>query len=118
MFGDKIEEMGDGKQKELLKILNDGAKPFMRKHDGYAVKVDEDTEIKWKEGEQETSIKIPAGDYIKVDGDSCYPEIETAESFEKKNKIVGGEEKSKAEPKKDDKPKIGMAVIADENTDY
>jgi len=114
MFGDKIEEAGEGKQKELLKILNEGAKPFMRKHDGYAVKVDEDTEIKWKDGDQETSIKVPAGDYIKVDGDSCYPEIETAESFEKRNKIIEGK---KEMPKENKGPKLGIALM-EENSDY
>lgn len=110
MFSEKIEEMPDGKSKELLKILKDDAKPFMRKADGYAIKVSEDTEIKWKDDEQETSIKIPAGDYIKVDGDSCYPEIETAESFEKRNKIISGEKKEKV---KDDGPKTGMDLMGD-----
>jgi len=113
MFEQKLEEIGDGKQKELLKILNNGAKPFMRKHDGYAIKVEEDTEIKWKDGDQETSIKIPAGDYIKVDGDSCYPEIETAESFENKHKMVDGEKKE--EKKKESSPKIGLSLMGDES---
>lgn len=115
MYAEKIEEMSDGKDKELLKLLNANAKPFMRKHDGYATKVDEDTEITFKNHDgQETSIKIPAGDYIKVDGDSCYPEIVTSESFEKRNKMVEGE-KPKEEKKEDDSPKIGIATIAENN---
>lgn len=112
MFDDKIEEMEDGKQKELLKILNAGAKPFMRKCDGYAVKVEEDTEITWKDGEQETSIKIPSGDYVIVKEDSCWPEIETAESFEGKNKIIEGEKPKK---KVDKGPKVGMELMVDES---
>ena len=108
MFDEKIEEMGDGKQKELLKILNAGVKPFIRKCDGYAVKLEEDTEITWNEGDQETTIKIPKGDYIRVNEDSCYPEIETAESFEKKNKIISEEKKEKIEKKK--MPTIGIEL--------
>lgn len=115
MFEDKINEMEDGKQKELLKLLGD-AKPFIRKSDGYAIKVSEDTEIKWKDGEQETSIKIPAGDYIKVGVDSCYPEIETAESFESKNKMIEGEKPKKVEEKNNGKV-LGIELMA-EGGDY
>lgn len=114
MFKDKIEEMEDGKQKELLKVLDSDAKPYMRKCDGYAVKVKEDTEITFtNHDESETTIKIPAGDYVKVDGDSCYPEIETAESFEKRNKIVDGEKPKKAEKKKES-PTIGIELMSEE----
>lgn len=112
MFKDKIEELEDGKQKELLKIVNSGAKPFMRKCDGYAVKVSEDTELKWKDGEQETSIKIPAGDYVKVDADSCWPEIETAESFEKRNKMLSEDKKSDKEDTTST-PTIGIGLISE-----
>lgn len=109
MFKEKIEEIDDGKQKELLKVLNGDAKPFMRKCDGYAVKVSEDTEITFKNhDESETTIKIPKGDYVKVDGDSCYPEIETAESFEKRNKVIEGKKET---PKKKDEPKLGMDLM-------
>ena len=114
MFGDKISEMDDGKQKELLKVLDKGSKPFMRKCDGYATKVDEDTEITFiNHDESETTIKIPKGDYVKVDGDSCYPEIETAESFEKRNKIVEGE---KPKEKKKEGPKLGMESMNQEDS--
>lgn len=113
MYKDKIEEMTDGKDKELLKLLNSNPKPFMRKHDGFAVKLEEETEITFKNSEeQETTIKIPAGDYIKVNGDSCYPEIETAESFENNNKIIETEspKETTIKPKG---PKIGMELMAD-----
>lgn len=113
MYSEKIEEMSDGKDKELLKILNSGAKPFMRKHDGYAVKLDQETEITFKNHEdQETTIKIPAGDYIKVEGKSCYPKIETAESFEKSNKIIESE-KPKETLKKPESPKIGLESMTE-----
>lgn len=115
MYKDKIEEMNDGKDKELLKLLNNDPKPFVRKHDGYAVKLEEETEITFKNHEdQETTIKIPAGDYIKVNGDSCYPEIETAESFEGKNKFIGSEEKSKMDVKKSEGPKIGLELMTED----
>lgn len=113
MFDDKINKLEDGKQKELLKVLNAGAKPYMRKCDGYAVKVSEDTEIKWKDGEHETSIKIPAGDYVKVSVDGCWPEIETAESFEGKNKILEGEKAKKVASKQE--PVIGIELMASDD---
>lgn len=119
MFGGKIEEMDDGKNKELMKILEGKAKPFLQKCDGYACKVDEDKEITYKDhGDQELTLKVPAGSYIVVGKDSCYPEIETAESFEGKNKFVEGEEKHKMKDKKSG-PSIGMEVVAEtQNPNY
>lgn len=112
MLEAKIEKMDDGKDKELLSLIQEGGKPFMRKADGYAVKMSEDKEIKYKDhSDQELTLKVPEGSYVVVDVDCSYPSIVTAEDFEGKNKLIGD---SKPEPKKDDSPKIGMALMEDE----
>lgn len=120
MFTNKIKEMEDGKDKELMKILEDKAMPFIRKCDGYAVKVEEDKEIKYKDyNEQELTLKVPAGSYIVVREDRDCPQIITAECFDYKNKFVEGE-KPKMK-KEDDSHKIGMASMTsklDYNSDY
>jgi len=114
MFSKKIEDMEEGKEKELLKILDGKAKPFLRKCDGYAVKVEEDKEIKYKDyNDQELTLKVPEGSYVVVGEDSCYPKIVTSEDFESKNKFVSGEEKPK-EKKKENGPKIVIALVSDQ----
>lgn len=103
-----IDEMGDGKEKELMQILQGKAKPFVRKADGYAVKCEESKTITWKDHEGvENTIEVPEGSYIQVDADSHYPKIVTAEEFEKKNKFLDNPKK-KENPKKEDKPATGM----------
>ena len=84
-----VEKMEDGKEKELMKILQDGGKPFIKKHDGYAVKCTEAKTIKWKDHEgNELTLEVPEGSYVVVDVDSNYPSIRTSEDFEKKNKLI------------------------------
>lgn len=103
-----VTEMSDGKEKELMQILQENAKPFVRKADGYAVKCKESKTITWKDHEGvENTVEVPEGSYICVDADSHYPKIVTAEEFEKKNKFLEGSKK-KDNPKKEDKPSIGM----------
>ena len=115
MFGDKIEKMEDGKNKELMKILEGKAKPFLQKCDGYACKVDEDKEITYKDhSDQELTLKVPAGSYIVVEKDSCYPDIVTAESFEAKNKFIEGDKKPEMKEEKKDNP-IGMELMSKED---
>lgn len=117
MFGDMIEKMEDGKEKQLMMLVKEDAKPFMRKCDGYAVKVSEDKEITYKDyNDQELTLKVPSGSYVVVSKDGCSPQIQTAEDFEKKNKMMG--ESKKEAPKKEDKgPSIGMALVSEEQ-DY
>ena len=82
---DKIESMDDGKDKELMKILAEGAKPYIKKQDGIAIKVSEDKKIEYKDYEgNENTLSVPAGSYIVTDGESCYPKIVTAEDWESK----------------------------------
>lgn len=110
---DKIEAMEDGKDKELMKVMGDNSKPFLRKCDGHAVKISEDKEITYKDyNDQELTLKVPSGSYLVVDIDSSCPKIVTSEDWESKNKFVG-EDKPK-EKKKDNSPKVGIALMADE----
>ena len=116
---DRVEKMEDGKDKELMKILEGKAKPFLQKIDGYACKMEEDKEITYKSyNGQELTLKVPKGSYIMTEQDSCYPKIVTSEEFEKRNKFVGGDEKPKKEKEKEDGSKIGMELMSDENSEY
>lgn len=109
-----IEEMKDTEDKQLLKILQKDAKPFLKKCDGYAAKVDEDTQIEYRDWEDnERTLKVPAGSYVVVDNSCRCPRIITSEDFESKNKFV----EEKEEPKKPKGPKIGIELM-DSNSDY
>ena len=114
-----VEKMDDGKDKELMKIISDGGKPYVKKSDGHAVKVSEDKEITYKShDDEELTLKVPSGSYVVVEGDSTYPKIVTAEDWESKNKFLS-EDKPKEKKKKDDSPKIGMSgMVPEENSDY
>ena len=104
-----VEKMDDGKDKELMKLLQGNAKPFMRKVDGYAVKCEEDKEIVYKDySENELTLKVPKDSYIVVSGNYHNPEIVTEEDFEKKNKFLEGSKKKDNPDKKENKPAIGM----------
>lgn len=104
-----IEEMEDGKSKELLKILKEDGKPFVKKSDGHAVKVSEDKEITYKDyDELEKTLKVPAGSYVMLREGSTCPDIVTGEDFESKNKFIDSEPKKK---EKKDRPKTGLDLI-------
>ena len=110
-----IDEMKETEEKQLLKILKDDCKPFVRKYDGYAVKMTEDKQIEYLDWENnERTLKVPAGSYVVVDSDSSYPKIVTSEDFEAKYKFTEGD-KPKIVEKTDDSPKMGIALIADNN---
>jgi hypothetical protein len=108
-----LDEMKDTEEKQLLKILKDGGKPFVRKHDGIAVKMDEDKQIEYKDWEDnERTLKVPAGSYVVCNSDGCCPKIVTAEDFEKKNKFMEeSKKKEKPEKKEDNSPKIGIESV-------
>lgn len=109
MFAEKIEEMEDGKNKELLKLLGENAKPYIKKADGYAIKMDEDKEITYKDyDELEKTLKVPANSYVIVKEGCSSPDIITADEFESKNKFVESSETKKE--KKPSKP-TGLATL-------
>lgn len=112
----KIDDMKDTEEKQLLNILKDGGKPFERKWDGYAVKMEEDKQIEYKDWEeQERTLKVPKGSYVVVDVDCHHPKIVTAEDWESKNSFI--EETKNDEPKKKSGPSVGMELMG-ENSDY
>lgn len=94
MSAEKIAEMPEGKDKELLKVLHDGSyAPFVRKCDGYGVKVEEDKEISYKDfNDQENVLKVPKGSYIVVESDMNYPKILSAEEFKSKYDFIKKDE--------------------------
>ncbi len=106
-----ITEMDDGKDKELMKLMQGNEKPFMRKADGYAVQCEEEKEIKYKDhSDNELTLAVPKGSFIVVDVDSHYPIIVTKEDFEKKNKFLDNPKK-KDNPDKKDTPSIGLNSV-------
>ena len=107
-----IEEMKDTEDKQLLNLIKDGGSPFTRKFDGFAVKVEEDKQIEYKDWEgNERTLKVPAGSYIVTDRDCRYPKIITADDFEAKNDLIV--EKKEA-PKKSKGPKVGIELMAED----
>lgn len=112
IIGKATEDMKETEEKQLLKLLENG-KPYVKKHDGYAVKMDEDKQIEYKDWEDnERTLKVPAGSYIVVDSECQYPKIVTAKDFESKNKFIDSD---KPKEKKDDYPTIGIGLMAENN---
>lgn len=113
MNKEMVEKMEDGKDKELMKIVSEGGKPFVKKHDGHAVKCTEEKTIKYKDYEgNELTLGVPEGSYVVVDSDSNYPKIVPAEEFENKNKFLDNPKK-KDNPVKEEKSKTGMSSMED-----
>ena len=111
MISEKVvSDMSDGKDKQLMELLQKDGKPYKKKFDGYAVKVEEDIEITYTDYDQrENTMKVPAGSYIMVTEDSSCPHIVTEKECLDSNKFV-----EEQEEKKESKPgKIGLALIQD-----
>lgn len=109
----RIDEMKDTEEKQLLEILKEKGKPFVQKCDGYAVKMEEDKQIDYKDWENnERTLKVPAGSYVIVDSGCHCPKIVTADDFESKNKIVEDKSDKPMENKSNnDAPTIGMELL-------
>lgn len=105
-----IEKMDNGRDKQLMEILAEKGKPYIKKFDGYAVKMEEEKNIIYTDyNNQELTLTIPEGSYLMVGEDSSYPNIVTKKEFEDSNKFV--DEESKASASKKDKPKIGIESV-------
>lgn len=108
---EEVEEIKDEKRKELISILKEGGKPYVKKCDGYAVKMTEDKEIKYKDHDGiENTLSVPSGSYVITEGSSSYPNIITAEEFEKKNKFIEGEYKKESH-KEEKEGRIGIELM-------
>lgn len=88
-----VSNMENGKDKQLMGILAERGKPYEKKHDGYAVKMEEDKQITFTDyNNTEMTMTIPKGSYIMVGEDSSYPKIVTEKEFNDSNKFCEGHE--------------------------
>lgn len=98
----------EGKDKKLMEMLESKGKPFVRKCDGFAVKVEEDVEIEYKDHQdQENILKVPKGSYVVKGTDDWSPKIVTADEFDGKNSFM-------KEPKKAKAVHIGIGSMMDD----
>lgn len=127
-----VSKMEDGKEKQMMEILASEGKPYIKKHDGYAVEMKEEKQITYTDyNNTEMTMTIPKGSYLMVEEDSSYPKIVTAKEFNDSNKFCGDYEEtaeqeaneeheaqeSKAKEKKEEakknSPKIGIESMMD-----
>ena len=85
-----VSKMEDGKEKQMMEILADQGRPYLKKHDGYAVEMKEEKQITYTDyNNTEMTMTIPKGSYLMVEEDSSYPKIVTAKEFNDSNKFCG-----------------------------
>lgn len=114
-----VEKMENGRDKQLMEILAEKGKPYEKKHDGYAYKMEEEKQITYTDYEnRELTMTIPKGSYIMVGEDSSCPHIVTEKEWEDSNEFCDEEEEKEdekeEEKEKSSKPKIGMELMADQ----
>ena len=104
-----VEKMENGRDKQLMQILADKGKPYKKKFDGYAVKVEEDKQITYTDWEnRELTLTIPKGSYLMVAEDSSYPHIVTEKEWDDSNCFVDEKDEYESKPSKSRKFKIGI----------
>lgn len=112
--------MDDCKEKKLMEILAEKGKPYVKKHDGYAVKMEEDVQITYTDyNNTEMTFTVPKGSYIMAEEDSSYPKIVTQKEWDDSNKFLGEEgsaheaSETKEEEKKEEKKKqkFGLELL-------
>lgn len=107
-----VSKMDDGREKKLMEILAEKGKPYEKKHDGYAVKVEEDITITYTDyNNTELTMKVPKGSYIMVSEDSSYPKVVTEKEFIDSNEFCDEEEKEEKHEKSKNSPKIGLEAM-------
>ena len=85
-----VSKMENSKDKQLMEILAEKGKPYLKKHDGYAVKMEEDKQITFTDyNNTEMTMTIPKGSYLMVEEDSNYPKVVTEKEFNDSNKFCG-----------------------------
>ena len=101
-----VSKMDDSKEKQLMQILAEKGKPYEKKHDGYAVRMEEDKQITFTDyNNTEMTMTIPKGSYIMVAEDSSYPQVVTEKEFVDSNKFC---DEKKSEPSR---PKLGIEAM-------
>lgn len=95
--------MENGKDKQLMQILADKGRPYEKKFDGYAVKMEEDKQIVFTDyNNTEMTFTIPKGSYIMASEDSNYPKIVTEKEFNDSNEFCGEHQESKEEESREE----------------
>ena len=90
---DVVDKMNEGKEKEFMKILAERGKPYEKKHDGYAARIEKDTKIVFTDSNNtEMTMALPEGSYLMVGEDSSYPQLVTEKEFNDSNKFCEGHE--------------------------
>jgi hypothetical protein len=107
---DNVEKMVNSRDKQLMLILAEKGKPYIKKFDGYAVKMEEEKQIVYTDKDnRENTFTIPEGSYIMVGEDSSCPHIVTEKEWADSNKFVEDEEKPSSD--KGSKKKIGLESL-------
>ena len=93
--------MDNSKEKYLMQLLAEKGKQYVKTHDGYAVKMEEDMQITYTDyNNTELTMTIPKGSYVMAEEDSSYPKIVTEKEWNDSNKFCGEEKKSGKEEHK------------------
>lgn len=96
-----VSKMDNSKEKYLMQLLAEKGKPYVKTHDGYAVKMEEDMQITYTDyNNTELTMTIPKGSYVMAEEDSSYPKIVTEKEWNDSNKFCGEEKKSGKEEHK------------------
>ena len=106
-----VSKMDNCKEKYLMQLLAEKGKPYVKKHDGYAVKMEEDKQITYTDyNNTELTMTIPKGSYVMVEEDSSYPKIVTEKEWDDSNKFLGGEEAKEEKPEQPKKPEVKIGL--------
>lgn len=104
-----VGKMENSRDKQLMQILADKGKPYIKKFDGYAVKMEEEKQITYTDYDnRELTLTVPKGSYLMVGEDSSCPHIVTEKEWSDSNKFVDEEQKPSS---KKSTSKIGLESI-------
>jgi len=105
-----VEKMDNSRDKQLMLILAEKGKPYKKKFDGYAVKMEEEQQITYTDYDnRENTLTIPEGSYLMVGEDSSCPHIVTEKEWDDSNCFT--DEESKPSLDKKEKKKIGLDLM-------
>lgn len=101
----------DSKDAKIIEAIGkENAKPYVKKYEGLAVKVEEDKEVKFTDYDgHENVLKVPAGSIVKI-MEGCSTEIVTPEDFDKKYVFHDEGEEVKEEAKEPAHKKSGPSI--------
>jgi len=107
---ENVEKMENSRDKQIMLILAEKDKPYMKNYNGYAVRMEEEKQITYtKYDNRELTLTIPEGSYLMVGEDSSCPHIVTEKEWNDSNKFV--EDDTKPSYNKINNKKIGLESI-------